>query len=69
VVDKERFEFFVPNYPNHMHHECEAMFSCITNNDRQSMAEWLNLSKSVTEILQAARKDAGIVFAADKQYD
>jgi scyllo-inositol 2-dehydrogenase (NADP+) len=69
VVDKERFEFFVPNYPNHMRHECEAMFSCITNNDRQSMAEWLNLSKSVTEILQAARKDAGIVFAADKQYD
>jgi scyllo-inositol 2-dehydrogenase (NADP+) len=69
VVNKERFEFFVPNYPNHMRHECEAMFSCITNNDRQSMAEWLNLSKSVTEILQAARKDAGIVFAADKQYD
>ncbi|PKM66582.1 MAG: oxidoreductase [Firmicutes bacterium HGW-Firmicutes-19] len=69
VVDKERFEFYVPNYPNHMRHECEAMFSCIARNDRQTMFEWLDLSKSVTEILQTARKDAGIVFAADSKND
>lgn len=69
VVNGERFEFFVPNYPNHMRHECEAIFSCIARNDRQSMMEWLNLSRSVTEILQTARKDAGIVFAADKPHD
>lgn len=69
VCKGERFEFFVPNYPNHMRHECEAMFDCMTRNDRQLMLEWLNLSRSVTEILDIARKDAGIVFAADKNDD
>jgi predicted dehydrogenase len=69
VVNGEKFEFFLPHYPNHMRHECEAMFSCIMRNDRQSMFEWLDLSKSVTEILQTARKDAGIVFAADINHD
>jgi scyllo-inositol 2-dehydrogenase (NADP+) len=69
VANGEKFEFFLPHYPNHMRHECEAMFSCITRNDRQSMFEWLDLSKSVTEILQTARKDAGIVFAADTDHD
>ncbi|PKM86040.1 MAG: oxidoreductase [Firmicutes bacterium HGW-Firmicutes-10] len=64
-VKGEKFDFILPHYPNHMRHECEAMFSCIARNDRQSMSEWLDLSKSVTEILQTARKDAGIVFAAD----
>lgn len=69
VCKGERFEFFVPNYPNHMRHECEAMFDCMTRNDRQIMFDWLNLSRSVTEILDIARKDAGIVFAADKNDD
>jgi len=69
VCKGERFEFFVPNYPNHMRHECEAMFDCMTRNDRQLMFDWLNLSRSVTEILDIARKDAGIVFAADKNDD
>ncbi|MDO9591929.1 MAG: Gfo/Idh/MocA family oxidoreductase [Erysipelotrichaceae bacterium] len=64
-VKGEKFDFILPHYSNHMRHECEAMFSCIARNDRQSMSEWLDLSKSVTEILQTARKDAGIVFAAD----
>lgn len=69
VCKGERFEFFVPNYSNHMRHECEAMFDCMTRNDRQLMFDWLNLSRSVTEILDIARKDAGIVFAADKNDD
>jgi scyllo-inositol 2-dehydrogenase (NADP+) len=69
VTNGERFEFFIPHYPNHMRHECEAIFTCIARNDRSLMSEWLTLSKEVTQILQTAREDAGIVFAADKHHD
>ena len=69
VTDGERFEFFVPNYPNIMQHEAEAFFSCIARNDRQSMSEWLLLAKDVATVMETARKDAGIVFAADNRHD
>jgi scyllo-inositol 2-dehydrogenase (NADP+) len=69
VVDGEKFEFSVPSYPNAMRHEAEAFFSCIARNDRESMNEWLLLAKDVAIVMEAARKDAGIVFAADNPHD
>lgn len=69
VTDGERFEFFVPNYPNSMRHEAEAFFYCIARNDRESNNEWLKLAKDVATVMETARKDAGIVFAADNPHD
>lgn len=69
VTGGERFEFFLPNYSNPMRHEAEAFFSCIARNDRESMNEWLMLAKDVATVMEIARKDAGIVFAADNRHD
>lgn len=69
VTNGERFEFSIPNYPNSMRHEAEAFFSCIARNDRETMNEWLMLAKDVATVMEIARKDAGIVFAADHRHD
>lgn len=68
-TDGQRFEFFVPNYPNTMRHEAEAIFSCIFRNDREQNMEWLMLAKKVAMVMETARKDAGITFAADHDHD
>lgn len=69
VADGEKFVFTVPNYSNPMRFEAEAFFPCIARNDRESNREWLMLAKDVATVMEIARKDAGIVFAADNQHD
>lgn len=69
VAEGERFDFMIPNNPNTMFHEAVNIFACIRNNDRSLMSQWLNLAKQVAMVMEAARKDAGIMFAADQPHD
>ncbi len=65
VAEGQRYEFTIPNNPNTMFHEAQAIFQCIRQQDRTSMNEWLVLAKEVATVMETARKDAGITFAAD----
>ncbi len=65
VAEGQRYEFTIPNNPNTMFHEAQAIFQCIRQQDRTSMNEWLDLAKEVATVMETARKDAGITFAAD----
>lgn len=69
VAEGQRFEFMIPNHPNTMFHEAADIFTCIRNQDRPLMNEWLSLAKQVATVMETARKDAGIVFAADQHHD
>jgi len=51
--------------PNRLVHELRAFSDCIRNDDRLMCDRWLDHSLAVIKAAEAARKSAGIVFAAD----
>lgn len=50
---------------NRLFYEAEAFQHIIETGNVEKCYEWLDDSLSVMKVLEAARKDAGIVFPAD----
>ncbi len=50
---------------NHMFYEVQAFNEILKNNDKQRCLELLDYSREVLDVLENARKDAGIIFDAD----
>ncbi|MFE6075370.1 Gfo/Idh/MocA family protein [Paenibacillus sp. NPDC057886] len=59
-------EFNVQDEPNWFYYEWEAFRDMYTNGDYERCYELLDHSRSVMNTMTEARKDAGIVFAADQ---
>ncbi|MDM5299948.1 Gfo/Idh/MocA family oxidoreductase [Bacillus pumilus] len=51
--------------PNRLFYEAEAFQHIIATKDHELCYAWLDDSLSVMKVLEAARKDAGIIFPAD----
>lgn len=50
---------------NHMYYEIEAFAKMFENNDMDQCLNILSYSRDVLEVIETARKDAGIIFDAD----
>ncbi len=48
-----------------MYYEIVAFYQMYKNNDKQRCYELLAYSREVLEVMETARKDAGIIFDAD----
>lgn len=53
-------------YSNGMYYELKDFLEIVENNDYETCYNLLDYSLSVMEVIEALRKDAGIVFAADQ---
>lgn len=56
-----------PDEGNPMTHEFRVMRKCVQDDDFERTYSWVNASLDTMYVLSAARKSAGIVFAADKK--
>ena len=51
---------------NPMIHEIKSMEQVLLSQDKETMHQWLSLASDVCDIMEEARRDAGIVFEADR---
>lgn len=65
-VGKETSTINVPQDENHFVYEFKEFFDCIIKSDRAKYEEFRSDSMLLMEILEEARKDAGIVYDADR---
>lgn len=54
-------------HDNRLYYEIQAFYDIFTKRDYDRCYELLDYSRSVMEMLEKARKSAGIIFAADRQ--
>ena len=52
---------------NGMHYELKDVLEIVENNDYEACWDLLDYSLDVMEVIEACRKDAGVVFAADNK--
>ena len=50
-----------------MHYELKDFLEIVENNDYEACWNLLDYSLDVMEVIEACRKDAGVVFAADNK--
>ena len=59
--------YSVQENSNGMHYELKDFLEIVENNDYEACWNLLDYSLDVLEVIEACRKDAGVVFAADNK--
>lgn len=65
IEDDKKNPIEITVQDNPMVEEAKTFYNIMENNDRKKYLELLDYAKSVNEVLNKLREDAGIIFAAD----
>ncbi|MGE6630572.1 Gfo/Idh/MocA family protein [Bacillus sp. NPDC077027] len=65
-IDGQELILNAQTYPNRLYYEAATFQDMFASKDYQQCHQLLDYSLSVMKVLEAARKDAGITFAADQ---